>query len=142
VRAYGEMVDVLWQRGEQDAAMRLEEYWNELTRLQTFSLLCAYRIDNLDSGAYGGPLECVCRTHTHLIPARDYARFNDAVQAASKEVLDQPLAQMLLSLSASHRPATQMPLGQATLLWLAQNMPRTAERVLEQVRARYAAAQA
>lgn len=140
VRAYGEMVDVLWQRGEQDAAMRLEEYWNELTRLQTFSLLCAYRIDNLDRAAYGGPLECVCRTHTHLIPARDYGRFNDAVQAASTAVLDQPLAQMLLSLSASHRPATQMPLGQATLMWLAQNMPRTAERVLEQVRARYAPA--
>jgi hypothetical protein len=140
VRAYGEMVDVLWQRGEQDAAVRLEEHWNELTRLQTFSLLCAYRIDNLDSKAYGGPMERVCKTHTHLIPARDYARFNDAVQTASKEVLDQPLAQMLLSLSASHRPATQMPLGQATLMWLAQNMPRTAERVLEQVRARYAAA--
>lgn len=140
VRAYGEMVDVLWQRGEHDAAVRLEEYWNELTRLQTFSLLCAYRLDNLDSKAYGGPLECVCKAHTHLIPARDYARFNDAVQAASKEVLDQPLAQMLLSLSASHPPATQMPLGQATLLWLAQNMPRTAERVLAQVRARYAPA--
>ena len=139
VRAYGEMVDVLWQRGEQDAAVRLEEYWNELTRLQTFSLLCAYRIDHLDSEAYRGPLECVCKTHTHLIPTRDYARFNDAVQAASKEVLDQPLAQMLLSLSASHRPATQMPLGQATLLWLSQNMPRTAERVLQKVRLRHAA---
>src|SRR3954471_12186603 len=33
VRAYGEMVDVLWQRGERQAAMRLEEYWNELGRL-------------------------------------------------------------------------------------------------------------
>src|SRR3954468_21614762 len=30
VRAYGEMVDVLWQRGERQAAMRLEEFWNEL----------------------------------------------------------------------------------------------------------------
>lgn len=140
VRAYGEMVDVLWQRGEHDAAAQLEEYWNELTRLQTFSLLCAYRIDNLDPSAYAGPLECVCKSHTHLIPARDYARFDEAVQAASREVLDQPLAQMLLSLSATHRPATQMPLGQATLIWLAQNMPRTAERVLRAVRSRYAAA--
>ena len=46
-------------------------YWNELGRLQTFSLFCAYRMDPLDSDAYGGPLECVCNTHTHLIPARD-----------------------------------------------------------------------
>src|SRR3954469_21526995 len=42
VRAYGEMVDILWQRGERDAAIRLEGYWNELARLQTFSLFCAY----------------------------------------------------------------------------------------------------
>jgi hypothetical protein len=135
VRAYGEMVDVLWQRGERDAAIRLEEFWNDLARLQTFSLFCAYYLDNLDAGAYGGPLESVCKAHTHLIPARDYASFNDSVSKASKAVLDQPLAQMLMSLAANHRPATQMPLGQATLLWLRQNMPRTAERVLAQLRA-------
>jgi hypothetical protein len=140
VRVYGEMVDVLWQRGEREAAIRLEEFWNELAKLQTFSLLCAYRLDNLDAGAYGGALECVCRVHTHLIPARDYEAFNDAVSAASKAVLDQPLAQMLLSLSASQRPATHMPLGQATLLWLQKNMPRTAEKVLAAVRERCSAA--
>ncbi len=139
VRAYGEMVDVLWQRGKQEAAAQLEEYWNELARLHAFSLLCAYRMDTLDAGAYRGPLECVCKSHTHLIPARDYERFNEAVRSASKDVLDQPLAQMLLSLSASHRPSTQMPMGQATLIWLAQNMPRTADKVLAQVRERYAA---
>jgi hypothetical protein len=137
VRVYGEMVDVLWQRGEHEAAIRLEEFWNELAKLQTFSLFCAYRLDTLDAAAYGGPLECVCRVHTHLIPARDYAAFNDAVSEASKEVLDQPLAQMLLSLALRHQPPTQMPFGQATLLWLRGNMPRTAEKVLAGVRQRY-----
>jgi hypothetical protein len=140
VRVYGEMVDVLWQRGERDAAIRLEEFWNELARLQTFSLFCAYRLDNLDPDAYGGALECVCHAHTHMIPARDYEAFNDAVMAASKQVLDQPMAQMLLSLSESQRPATQMPIGQATLLWLQKNMPRTAQRVLAAVRERCSAA--
>jgi MEDS: MEthanogen/methylotroph, DcmR Sensory domain len=135
VRAYGEMVDVLWQRDEREAAIRLEEYWNELGRLQTFSLFCAYRMDPLDSQAYGGPLECVCKVHTHLIPARDPARFDEAVREASRKVLDQPLAQILLSLAANHRPATQMPAGQAALFWLKQNMPRTAEKVLSALRA-------
>src|SRR4051812_256314 len=32
VRVYGEMVDVLWQRGEHEAAIRLEEFWNELAK--------------------------------------------------------------------------------------------------------------
>jgi hypothetical protein len=139
VRAYGEMVDVLWQRGERDAALRLEEFWNDLARLQTFSLLCTYKLDNLDGAAYRGPLECICKVHTHLIPAHDYHRFNDAVLQASEEVLDKPLAQMLLSLSERHRPETAMPQGQATLLWLQRNMPRTAEKVLAQVRSRTAA---
>jgi hypothetical protein len=139
VRAYGEMVDVLWQRGERDAAIRLEEFWNDLAKLQPFSLLCAYYMDNFDAAAYEGPLECVCKVHTHLIPARDYARFNQAVFEAAKDVLDRPLAHMLLSLSERHRPATAMPQGQATLLWLKRNMPRTADKVLAEVRLRVSA---
>jgi hypothetical protein len=46
---------------------------------------------------------------------------------------------MLLSLAERHRSRTGMPQGQATLLWLQRNMPRTAEKVLAQVRSRYSA---
>ena len=135
VRAYGEMVDLLWQRGSREAANRLEEYWNDLGKLQTFSLFCAYFIDPLDSKAYDGTMQCVCKVHSHLIPTRDYERLNDAVSEAATKVLDQPLAQLLLSLAASHRTSTHMPPGQAALLWLSQNMPRTADKVLREVRA-------
>jgi hypothetical protein len=138
VRAYGEMVDILWQRGDKAAALRLEEFWNEIARLQTFSLLCAYAIDPLHGDTYAG-LESICRCHTHLIPARDYEELNAAVVEASCKVLDPRLAQMLLTLAASHRPHTAMPLGQAALLWLRQNMPRTADRVLGEVRAQLSA---
>jgi len=134
VRAYGEMVDILWQRGEKQAAIRLEQFWNEIGQLQTFSLLCAYALDPLHGDTYAG-LESICRCHTHLIPARDYAELNEAVFDASLKVLDPQLAQMLLTLAASHRPHTEMPLGQAALFWLNQNMPRTAERVLGEKRA-------
>lgn len=134
VRAYGEMVDILWQQGARDAAIKLEEYWNELAKLQTFSLFCAYFMDTLDAQSYGGPLECLCRVHTHLIPARDYTSFNRAVQEASTRVLAPQLANMLLSVSNAARPATQMPQGQATLFWLQSNMPRTAEKILRELR--------
>lgn len=139
VRAYGEMVDILWQQGSRDAAIRLEEYWNDLGKLQTFSLFCAYFMDALDSKAYEGALQCVCKVHTHLIPTRDDAQLNDAVSDAAAKVLDQPLAKLLLSLAASHRTSTHMAPGQAALLWLSQNMPRTAEKVLKEVRASTAA---
>ena len=73
--------------------------------------------------------------HATSFPRRDAARFDEAVREASRKVLDQPLAQLLLSLAANHRPATRMPNGQAALFWLKQNMPRTAEKVLEEMRA-------
>ncbi|HEX7054964.1 MAG TPA: MEDS domain-containing protein [Burkholderiales bacterium] len=136
VRAYGEMVDLLWQQERRDAAACLEQHWNDLLGVQAFSLLCAYRIDNLDAGSYGGPLERVCQAHTHLIPARDYARFDDAVAQAARDALDEPLSQMLLALAASSRPGADMPLGQAALLWLKKNMPLTADKVLAGARAR------
>ena len=136
VRGYGEMVDILWQAGNRDAAIRLEEYWNELGKLQTFSLFCAYRLDPLDSALYGGPLEAVCKVHTHLVPSREWRGLEHAVKRASQKVLEQPLADVLLSLAENHRPATKMSHGQATLFWLKQNMPRTAEKVLSELRER------
>jgi hypothetical protein len=139
VRAYGEMVDILWQQGSRDAAIRLEEYWNDLGKLQTFSLFCAYFMDPLDPKAYHGPLQCVCKVHSHLIPTRDYERLDNAVGEAAVKVLDEPFAKLLLSLAASHRTSTHMPPGQAALLWLSRNMPRTAEKVLSEVRASTAA---
>jgi hypothetical protein len=65
LRAYGEMVDVLWQRGQAEAAIRLEVLWNELASLHTFSLLCGYAIGNF----YKEPsqIEAVARQHTHVI---------------------------------------------------------------------------
>jgi hypothetical protein len=134
VRAYGEMVDLLWQEGRREAAIRLEEFWNELTRLQTFSLFCAYAMDHLDPASYSG-LDSVCKAHTHFLPTRDHHGLNQAVNEASAKVLDEPLAKILLSLAASHQTATKMPAGQATLLWLSQNMPRTADKVLREVKA-------
>jgi hypothetical protein len=135
VRAYGEMVDLLWQRGRRDAALRLEGYWTELGKDYAFSLFCAYRMDPFDSQCYGGPLESVCDKHSHLIPARDAQRFDEAVRAAALKVLDQPFAQTLLALAASHRPGTRMPVGQAALFWLQRNMPHAAEKIFRELRA-------
>ena len=140
VRAYGEMVDMLWQQGKRDAAIRLEEYWNDLGKLQTFSLFCAYPMDPLDSKAYDGPLQCVCKAHSHLIPTRDYERLEQGGERGEPPRCSTSRSRkLLLSLAASHRTSTHMPPGQAALLWLSQNMPRTAEKILQEVRASTAA---
>lgn len=43
VRAYGEMVAVLWSQGNLPAAFIVEDLWNELTDELPFLLVCAYQ---------------------------------------------------------------------------------------------------
>ncbi|HEV3007485.1 MAG TPA: MEDS domain-containing protein [Burkholderiales bacterium] len=136
VRVFGELTDLLWAEGRRDAAEAIERFWNKLAESQSFSLLCACPLDSLDGRAYEGALQSVCALHTHLVPTSDCNAFNEAVSSAIREVLEPQLVGMLHSLSAQHRPGTQMPMGQAVMLWLRQHMPRTAEKVLARARAR------
>jgi hypothetical protein len=43
--AFGEMVAILWADGHREAALRLEQLWNELASRHSFALRCAYPID-------------------------------------------------------------------------------------------------
>ncbi len=65
MRAYGEMVDVLWKEGKSDAAIRLEMFWNRLAQRHGFALLCGYSMGNFYKETKG--FEAVCREHTHII---------------------------------------------------------------------------
>lgn len=68
IRAYGEMVDVLWKQGKSNAAIRLEMMWNKLSQRYGFALLCGYSMGNFYKETKG--FEDICRQHTHVIPAR------------------------------------------------------------------------
>src|SRR5947209_1219662 len=41
VAVFGEMVVLLWQKGEPEAALRLEQFWNRLSDSHSFQLRCA-----------------------------------------------------------------------------------------------------
>jgi PAS domain S-box-containing protein len=64
LRAYGEMVNVLWLSGQHSAALRLEELWNELQERHRFSLLCAYSMASF----YKEPasMQEICASHTRV----------------------------------------------------------------------------
>jgi len=85
VRAYGEMVDVLWRKGETDAAIRLEELWNDLALRQTFSLLCAYPIGNFSREADTPHFEAICERHGQVVPTETFTRAIDE-NARAREV--------------------------------------------------------
>lgn len=66
VRAFGEMVVLLCERGEPEAAHALEELWNELGNKHPLKLLCSYPLK-----AFTGrnkPFETRLRdTHSHAV---------------------------------------------------------------------------
>lgn len=135
VRAYGEMVNVLWQQGRHEAAIQLEDFWNELARLHPFSLFCSYAIDCHDHRSYHDPLHAIGRTHTDVPATEDDAQLREALDLASRDVFGVPLPRTLeLSGHEAHPGESRLPPGQRAMLWLVRHMPSHSTEVLERAR--------
>jgi hypothetical protein len=65
LRAYGEMVDVLWKSGRTEAAIKLEILWNKLALTHSFALMCGYAMGSFYKQAHDS--EEVRRQHTQII---------------------------------------------------------------------------
>lgn len=77
VRAFGEMVGLLWAQGNHSGAIRLEELWNELRQEHSFSLFCAYPMNGFDGEKFIEPYGNVCGVHSRVIPSESYANISD-----------------------------------------------------------------
>jgi hypothetical protein len=66
VRVFGEMVALLWDAGQVDAAIELEAMWNEMASQFSFSLLCAYPQAAMSGHEHGDDLAHVCDAHTQI----------------------------------------------------------------------------
>ena len=75
VRAFGEMVALLWARGERAAAVRLEHLWNAFSGKEAFSLFCAYPQEGFSEDA-AGALSSICRAHSRIITNAGEQRFD------------------------------------------------------------------
>ena len=67
VRAYGEMVNLLWDAGDVVGAIELEKLWNELGEELHFSLWCGYHARGLAGQEHGDALHQVCHLHTAVV---------------------------------------------------------------------------
>src|SRR5215510_442834 len=72
VRIFGEMVALLWEDGNRDAAIRLEELWNGLQETHPFLLFCAYPMNIIGGATSAVHFSQVCTTHSRVIPAESY----------------------------------------------------------------------
>lgn len=73
VRAFGEMVSLLWARGNTKGAIELEKLWNGLAEKTKFTLFCAYPATCFCDEASGKMLADVCRAHTRVIPPESFS---------------------------------------------------------------------
>ena len=74
VIAFGEMVSLLWAQGKPDAAIRLEQLWNDLAKNHSFSLRCAYPIASFAREEDGEPFLNICAEHSAVIPSESYTK--------------------------------------------------------------------
>ena len=74
LRAFGEMVDRLWQHGQAEAAMQLEEVWCQICDEQKISLLCGYAMSTFYKQDESPRFHEVCRLHSHVMPTEKFAR--------------------------------------------------------------------
>jgi hypothetical protein len=67
VVVFGEMVAVLWGKQKYDAALRLEELWNELALTCSFHLCCAYPANAFRDGLTLVPYAEICAQHSNVV---------------------------------------------------------------------------
>jgi DcmR-like sensory protein len=139
IRAFGEMVDVLRRRGENQGAVALEELWNQLARSRPFALLCGYRLDIFDIDVQTAALPDVFRTHTHARPSADPSRLAAAVDRALTEIVGPRKAAHIYLEVAEDVPRGPVPRAQAVLTLLSAKDTLLAKRILERARSHYAA---
>lgn len=63
IHAFGEMVALLWERGEVPAALELEHLWNEAMEEHAMTLLCAYPRRAL-GGDFASAAGSICAEHS------------------------------------------------------------------------------
>ena len=142
MRWWGEMVNVLWERGDVAGSMSLEDLFDQLGHEQDVALFCSFLMDNFNGEVHTRMLPRLGKNHSHLIPVEDYARLERAVADALRETVGPVEAPVLEGQLLSRYPAPfHMPRPQALLLALRQVLPLVADAVLQRSRNLYAASE-
>jgi hypothetical protein len=138
VRWWGEMVNILWERGDVAASMNLEDLFDKLAHEHEIAIFCSFLMDNFNGEVHSRMLPRLGENHSHLIPVEDYDRLERAVMAALRETVGADDALVLeRQLLDGFAPSFHMPRSQALMLALNQTLPMVAETVRARSRTLY-----
>jgi len=132
VRWWGEMVNLLWERGDVAASMNLEDLFDKLAHEQDIAIFCSFLMDNFNGDVHARMLPRLSENHSHLIPVEDYSRLERAVSEALRDAVGPDESRVLEDQLLSRYPGSfHMPRSQALLLALRQTLPLVADDVLQ-----------
>ena|SRR2546422_8602630 len=77
VRTFQEMADLLWRDSRPEAALCLEELWNDLAAAYSFSLCCSYEMGNFSREEDSERFRAICSRHAHVVPTERYSHLLD-----------------------------------------------------------------
>jgi hypothetical protein len=138
VRWWGEMVNVLWERGDVAASMDLEDLFDQVSHEKDVAVFCSFLMDNFNGDVHAHMLPRLGENHSHLIPVEDYGRLEAAVAEALRETVGPDEAIVLRDrLLSQYEAPFRMPPAQALLLALRETLPGLADAVLQRSRSFY-----
>ncbi len=140
VRVYGEMVGLLWQVGQVEAAAHVESFWNRLLADDGFTLFCGYPIDVFGTHFRMREVEALLRSHNHVLPAGAAVDMGNALDRAMDDVLGSQMLLVRKRIDAEPCSSTHnTPRVEATILWLREWLPECAEAIVSRARSHYRA---
>jgi hypothetical protein len=138
LRAYGELVGLLWNAGRYSAANRLEIFWNKLLNSNHFNLYCAYPIDVFGSEFQTAALDALLCAHTHLLPAGEEDDLEHAIDRSMDDMLGKRATGLRVLMDSDFEPSwLTLPRAEARILWLRNHLPDEAEKILARARQYY-----
>lgn len=96
--AYGELVDLLCERGQHLLAFELETLWNRLLSTYNISLLCGYKMDSFRGSSDENIFAQICHSHVAVAPTESYSNLTTSKQKSAMIAL---LQQQLTALRAT-----------------------------------------
>ena len=120
------------------AAVRLEQFWNNLMSAHALRLFCAYPIDVFGKDFQSETLDPLLCAHTHLVPAGRNGDLDSAVRRAMDEILGTNAQGVRARIDGDPQPSwASMPEAETAILWIRNNLPEHAEEILLRARQYY-----
>ena len=80
---FGEMVALLWERGNLEGALALESLWNDMAARHRFALFCAYAMSALEASGDLAAAKRMCDRHSSVVPLSEQSEHDARVAGAA-----------------------------------------------------------